>query len=42
MEFTYFLKLTSSLFYKITVLPDKDGSADKIYGWQKFDLLHLN
>lgn len=39
MKFTYFVKLTSSLFYKIVVLADKDGSADTIYSWQKFDFL---
>lgn len=36
MEFTYFVKLT---FHNIIVLADKDGSADTIYSWQKFDLL---
>lgn len=36
MEFTYFVKLT---FHNIIVLADKAGSADTIYGWQKFDLL---
>lgn len=28
MEFTYFVKLTSRLYYKTVILADKDGSAD--------------
>lgn len=39
MEFIYFVKLTSRLYYKTVILADKDGNADTTYNWQKFDLL---
>lgn len=39
MEFSYFVKSTSRLYYKSIVLADKDSAADKTYNWQKFDLL---